>query len=510
MPFHNWILRWPCFDQVPLTCPDGEFLCMLSQLVLYDYRAFASQEAALRQQQFRHKLVLDRKERGSSWSFLRVKPDRKPSFEKVSVSSCWEVEQICVISFACRRYRLLSGPPLELLSEVLLAGCRACVSQVQDRVCTLVFPADQDMALPLHAVMSQQRVDCTCEGVQASLAEYWQPIWCRDSRTEEHDIASWSKFQDLLATAASPCLSVPVDMTCCSAWLHVVRRLDRAKATGVSGWSNSELRDLPEAAVEHLALIFSSAQYTSYPSELMQARVAVLSKVYEPDSPGQARPITIFCNLFRLWARVFCIQVLTVWSQSLPLQVQGSLRRRSAPDMAYWLMQQSETALLARAELHGFALDLRKVFNFLPRAPLRALLVWLGIPSHLVNFWVSSLSAVTRCFQIRGSLSPGVPSTTGAPEGDPVSVLGMIAVCVLYVSSLRKPPLKFLLIIGGGVLLRARRSWPLFNLHRILSLPCVWKLITASVTFGPPVLMRADGGGKVVICTCRPVLSSRR
>ena len=122
MPFHNWILRWPCFDQVPLTCPDGEFLRMLSQLVLYDYRAFASQETALRQQQFRHKLVLDRKERGSSWSFLRVKPDRKPSFEKVSVSSCWEVEQICVISFACRRYRLLSGPPLELLQKYSWRG----------------------------------------------------------------------------------------------------------------------------------------------------------------------------------------------------------------------------------------------------------------------------------------------------------------------------------------------------------------------------------------------------
>ncbi|OLP98064.1 Casein kinase I-like hhp1 [Symbiodinium microadriaticum] len=69
-----------------------------------------------------------------------------------------------------------------------------------------------------------------------------------------------------------------------------------------------------------------------------------------------------------------------------------------------------EESLLSGSDLSGFCLDLRKAFNFLPR--------------------------VRRSFQINGSLGPPVPSTTGAPEGDPVSVLAMIAVCWLYVALL--------------------------------------------------------------------------
>ena len=43
------------------------------------------------------------------------------------------------------------------------------------------------------------------------------------------------------------------------------------------------------------------------------------------------------------------------------------------------------------------------------------------------------LVRVTRCFQVGRSLSVPVESSTGAPEGDPTSVIGMIAVCTALV-----------------------------------------------------------------------------
>ena len=52
----------------------------------------------------------------------------------------------------------------------------------------------------------------------------------------------------------------------------------------------------------------------------------------------------------------------------------------------------------------------------------------LGLPEHTINVWTSRLFLVTRSFAVAGSLSPGLGSTTGCPEGDPRSVLAMIAI----------------------------------------------------------------------------------
>ncbi|CAE7397534.1 unnamed protein product [Symbiodinium sp. CCMP2592] len=65
----------------------------------------------------------------------------------------------------------------------------------------------------------------------------------------------------------------------------------------------------------------------------------------------------------------------------------------------------------------GLSLDLLKAFNFLPRCPIAQAMIFLGVP-------------------IDGSLSAGLPSTTGAPEGDPVSVLAMLGICFVFVSAL--------------------------------------------------------------------------
>ena len=78
------------------------------------------------------------------------------------------------------------------------------------------------------------------------------------------------------------------------------------------------------------------------------------------------------------------------------------------------------------------AVDLRRAFNTLPRSPLKVTLQFLGLPEPLCALWTSSLALVERSFSVQASLGAGVPSTTGAPEGDPVSVLGMTAFCVIF------------------------------------------------------------------------------
>ena len=135
------------------------------------------------------------------------------------------------------------------------------------------------------------------------------------------------------------------------------------------------------------------------------------------------RPITILCNLYRVWSRVLVAQVLMQWSHHLPPSVTGCVKGRSSSDLAYTCSVAIEQALAKHEDLSGLSVDLSKAFN------LGELLCWLGIPRQVVTFWLRCLSQVSRCFQVCSSLSASVPSSTGAPEGDPISVLGMVAVC---------------------------------------------------------------------------------
>ena len=164
----------------------------------------------------------------------------------------------------------------------------------------------------------------------------------------------------------------------------------------------------------------------------MRARVAVLGKVQNATRADQSRPITVLSNIYRLWARVLCQQIIREWSLRLPPNILGCLKGRSAADMAYWIQQVAETAMANQLPCSGFALDLKKAFNLLPRAPVAVLLERLGVPSRHVAFWMNSLQRLHRVFQVNGHLSPPVPSTTGLPEGDALSVVGMLAVAWVF------------------------------------------------------------------------------
>ena len=128
-------------------------------------------------------------------------------------------------------------------------------------------------------------------------------------------------------------------------------------------------------------------------------------------------------------------QVLKVWSLRLPPRVAGCLKQRSVVDLSYCVQTEIEASLCDRADLSGLSLDLRKAFNFLPRCPIGHTLAFLGVPEPVCQTWLACLRCVHRHFEVNGSLSPGLPSSTGAPEGDPV--LAMLGVCFIFVELLQ-------------------------------------------------------------------------
>ena len=86
----------------------------------------------------------------------------------------------------------------------------------------------------------------------------------------------------------------------------------------------------------------------------------------------------------------------------------------------------------------GFTLDLIKCYNQVPRPVATILLKRVGMPPEWVTKWSQALKDLRRLWQISNSLSSPRHSTTGIPEGCPISCIAMVALSSLWCKLLRR------------------------------------------------------------------------
>ena len=164
----------------------------------------------------------------------------------------------------------------------------------------------------------------------------------------------------------------------------------------------------------------------------MRAKTILLPKTDNPCFMNQIRPITIITALFRLYGKVVFRKVADSWSQTLPKHIMGGLPGRGVKDLAFLQKFNIESAIMSSQPLTGFSPDLVKAFNTFGRRFLAVAMIRLGMPNSIVSFWIRSLSHLVRHPVINNKLGPGVASTCGAPEGDSISVLSMLALSAIY------------------------------------------------------------------------------
>ena len=85
-----------------------------------------------------------------------------------------------------------------------------------------------------------------------------------------------------------------------------------------------------------------------------------------------------------------------------------------------------EEANLEQHPLAGVVADLVKEYNMLPRIPLLAIGLHLGIPRQIIRAWSQALSQLTRAFSVRGTIGPKLTSSTGFAEGCGLSCSAML------------------------------------------------------------------------------------
>ena len=157
-----------------------------------------------------------------------------------------------------------------------------------------------------------------------------------------------------------------------------------------------------------------------------------LAKHEFPQSGADFRPITVLGILYRCWGTFHARHSIKHLEGLLPEHLYGSRPGRHAAQLWSRLLWSIEHAYLHDIKLTGLVADLQKAFNCISREIVFDVLAWIGIPQGVLCAWAGAVSQMGRRFQVRGSLSPRVLSSTGFAEGDALSCIAMVAIDLLF------------------------------------------------------------------------------
>ena len=369
---------------------------------------------------------MDQTHGSSRQGFQALRPEENPPFREVPYTCSVQVRALGPVANGQRSYSIPASTVLRApaAAQLDLEACQVVSVQAQE-VCL------QGACLPNEGRLQQTFVACTAPELHRAFADFWGPIWQRDGPAPRLDLHDWPDLERILEHFRCELPPTQIRSFAPELWRQAIQRMPRRKATGVCGWAPADLKLLPDQALEVLNHIFHQAVTCGLPTHLLRTRVGVLAKVPVPTSMGHSRPITVFSTLYRIWASVLARQILKSWAPHFPASISGSMPGRACRDTSYRQQHQIECSLVTSTPRVGLSVDIVKCFNQLGWGPICALLLRLGVPEAEVHFWASCLRHHTRCSVFHNDISAGIPCHNGAPEGDPMSVVAMVAVCRL-------------------------------------------------------------------------------
>eukprot|EP00435_Cladocopium_sp_Y103_P040584 s1003_g11.t1 len=425
----SWILAYDLVPFVPIHLPDIELLDICIDITEMHCNMICRQEARNRYQSFRHRIRVDQEDGFMSLSYRIVRGASTPPLYEVPFSKS---SAACLVRSSKGKMSLKLADCLSFRMnavawfddfEVFLTH------QSSDRV----FFTTQASNIPVQGRLTQETVAMSTIDIQEEFNHFWSEFWLRDTVSEATEPHVWGSFVEEIEQSGMPQYpNIDVTLQSVSLWMHAIKGLKTGKAHGVDGWRYKELKALPECCIADLALIMAKGAQYGLSKSLMAAKATLLAKVPEPLSFHQIRPITVLGALYRLTGRIIFQQIVRAWKSSFPLLISGGLPGRGVKDLAYLLKHRIEIAISNRSQLGGFSLDLKKAFNLFPRWPIVFLWRRLGVPQWVCDFWLNSLMRLQRYPHLHGYLGLPVDSSTGAPEGDCLSVLAMLALAVAY------------------------------------------------------------------------------
>ena len=288
--------------------------------------------------------------------------------------------------------------------------------------------------------IEQKRKFGAVEDIFEQFGKEWKARWDRHASTPETEWAPIVEFFELAKPNIQPQEYRPITIV---QWKQSLRRKKKRAATGPDGWSREDLLHLPDdLTLAIIELLTQVEQGQPWPMQLMTGIVHSLEKTPQASRVGQFRPITIFSLIYRNWASIRAREALRYMMDQAPPGCYGNVPGKSATQLWHNLQSVIENCHHNHEQITGGVIDIVKCFNHLPRVPLVSACITLGMPGQIAQAWQKGLGSIERRFNVRGSTGPGIRSTTGFPEGCPLSVVAMFAAnCIIHEWLLRKAPL---------------------------------------------------------------------
>ena len=207
-------------------------------------------------------------------------------------------------------------------------------------------------------------------------------------------------------------------------WKVALRSAKTSSMRGIDGWGVKELRLVPDELVAVLLKLYGYIeQGGKWPAQLTHWMLIVLRKTdVQPADWTMLRPISVAGLLYRLWSRMRTRQFLQHCRMFKVPLVAPNLSTRA---IWYFLADKMDCDYGAGLRPCGIVLDIVKCFNTVQRPMIKAALYKLGFDRRIVDTWMRALSQLKRTVLVDSHVYGSSSSTTGLPEGDPMSIVGM-------------------------------------------------------------------------------------
>lgn len=427
--FVAWCNSMPELGPPPQAWPSLDFLYSAEQLLKFQVDRAVDFDHKCWIQKLKYARYLDAKDQGHAQACNHLRDKDTPPLTELKETIREEcsivVEQPDRVWAYCD-----NADHFQCRAPAQVAGCECRVTHI-DQYGLQLKPLTMDFDWPPEASISQEQVLTRPQDIVEKLNQFYMPYWGHPDANRDMS-QEFQAFLDTLPELPNPVVHLDqIDL-----WNKAVADLKPHSARGVDGISAAELQSLPTQAIADLAKILCSF-HQGFPPWMMVARTFAVPKCTTTPSSRDIRPITVLAQLYRLWARVVCSQVLQHYSPLLPPEIWGLLRGRGPFTASYQMQWWLEKLALQKTANAGLVLDLIKCFNSIHRPTVYAILVRLGLPQSILEQWSRSLAVLTRTWALQGFDSHLTPCAHGFPEGDVFSVIAMIGVALSWTSRLK-------------------------------------------------------------------------
>ena len=426
--FVKWVIDHTDIDYVPLCLPDASYIVRLQQRVQVDCDSLCKKQFRARSQHFKKTLQLDWAKGGKiTFDIMahRTHGDFHAMLVPVTVSATrlrWVRKGVVTLKLDEHVFDL--GADFKVFhNEVEFTVC-----SFRDNIIEAKIPSQHCESIGPRIELCIHRWVYSSDEMARGFFKYWEQFWERDDTVENQDhwIEAMRHIDSIQSFDTAEINIETKDI------VDSIASTPSRSAKGLCGWSIKEVKVLPESIIQLLVVAMNAFISTRWPRIFSLVKVALPPKVSHPCRPKDGRPIAIMSQIYRVLTKPLAKKILIHFANKMPRSIAGGLPGRDTMDIWYTIQHYVERAIYKQEHLCGFCLDIQKCFNAIGRYPAMKALAKLGVPKNVIECWAEMLHHLQRSVQIAGSCSQMHRSTTGIPEGDPMTVPCMVAICYIW------------------------------------------------------------------------------